>query len=102
MSDEYSYIEDLAGNASKGEWIAVGDWVETDDDEELDPCQCDLSSFGQRFEEEDKDHNKKTFSNAAYIAAAQPANVVEMVKEIRRLRKLLEKVKGVMSAVSLA
>lgn len=82
MKDDYTPLAVLARSAVGGTWIAVGPWVENERDDLVDPCRCDLSLDDDTPEEE-----KLQRATALYIAAAQPQNVLSMIREIRTLRK---------------
>ena len=83
MADDLTRLNQLANQATKGVWMAVGGWVENvrDDlpdivcaqwDEHRGPC----------------DSAQQIKRDAEYIAAAQPCVIKALIKELRALRKL--------------
>lgn len=84
MKDDLTYLSKLAEKATKGEWIAVGRWVENERD--------DLPDIVTNFHERGpNDGDKQMCADAEYIAAANPKTIRSMISEIRSLRKLLSK-----------
>ena len=54
-------------NHTKGQWIAVGAWVEHPDDDVADICTCNPEDMGQGYLERS---DKEIIANARLIAAA--------------------------------
>lgn len=81
MKDDYTYLFQLAKKATKGDWIAVGRWVENTRDDLPDIICCD----GDRGSDNDSDAQQ--CADANFIGAANPKMVMKMIQEIRQLRK---------------
>lgn len=79
MSDEFTDIVRLAKKATRGKWIAVGFQVENERDDLPDICNTNLDHIGCS--------KSQMIADADYIAAAQPKVVIEMIKELRHLRR---------------
>ena len=86
MSDDLTELYKAAKAATKGNWVAVGRWVENDGDNLPDICSCDISF--------DLFDDQNDVLNAQYIAAAQPKVVLGLIEEIRLLRKYIEGLKS--------
>lgn len=81
--DEFAHLEKCANNATKGRWVAVGTWVENENDSRPDIVRNPpLDSRGP------KDSEKQRKDDAKYIAAAQPTVIKKLIAEVRYLRGL--------------
>ncbi len=69
---------------TKGEWYAVGAWVEHGDDNTPDICNCDPVSMGQG----GKRSYEEIYANARLIAAA-PELLAELKFAVKLLRPLI-------------
>lgn len=78
MKDDYTYLFQLAKKATKGDWIAVGRWVENTRDD-LPDIVCPDSDRG--------DSDEQQCADANFIGAANPKTIMRMIREIRQLRK---------------
>lgn len=85
INDDLSYLEDCAKKATKGDWIAVGTWVENTNDN-----QPDIVCTPYDFDRGPRDNGKKREADAEYIAAAQPKVIKSLISHIRCLRLLLD------------
>ena len=84
MKDDLTHLNKLASSATKGQWIAVGAWVENCDDNLPDiVCAPILDERGPN------DSIDQRIADAEYIAAANPIAVKALISEIRRLRRRL-------------
>lgn len=82
--DHLTDLSNLAKAATQGGWIAVGTWVEN--------TRNDLPDIVVQSAREDRgpnDNEKRREADARYIAAANPSRVLELIAEIRELRRLL-------------
>jgi len=82
--DHLTDLSKLARAATRGGWIAVGTWVENTRD--------DLPDIVVQPASEDRgpnDDEKRREADARFIAAANPSRVLELIAEIRELRRLL-------------
>jgi len=78
MTDaELDALEAAAKSATPGPWKAVGQCVADSDRYVLANCNTNFSK-GQ------------VVSNAAYIAAANPAAILELIAELRQARAIVE------------
>lgn len=93
MSDDYTYLYNLAKKATKGQWHAVGYHVENERDDLPDICRVD-DVAGRENPDENDDHDKQMCIDAEYIAAAQPKQILDMITEIRSLRKIIDNARG--------
>ena len=84
MEDDLTYIEGFAKKATKGEWIAVGTWVENTKYDLPDIVCCPHD-----FDRGPRDGFKQREIDALYIAAVQPKRVLELIHELRALRKIV-------------
>ena len=87
-------LRELALAATPGPWVRVdppwgqSDWVVATSSPSGDPhggtsvCDCDM--LIDRADTDDRSHE-----NAAFIAAANPATVIAMIDEIRRLKRTI-------------
>jgi len=82
VKDDLTYLSKLAEKATKGEWIAVGTWVENVRDDLPDIVTAN-------HERGPNDSRSQMSADASYIAAANPQVVIGMIREIRALRRLL-------------
>jgi len=74
----------IARKATKGNWIAVGRWVENDRDDLPDVVICD----GERGS--DKDSYRQQCADAEHIACFNPKFVLKLLDELQWLRSTLE------------
>ena len=82
--DHLTDLSNLAKAATQGGWIAVGTWVEN--------TRNDLPDIVVQSASEDRgpnDNEKRRKADARFIAAANPSRVLELIAEIRELRRLL-------------
>ena len=82
--DHLTDLSNLAKAATQGGWIAVGTWVEN--------TRNDLPDIVVQSASEDRgpnDNEKRREADARFIAAANPCRVLELIAEIRELRRLL-------------
>lgn len=82
--DHLTDLSNLAKAATQGGWIAVGTWVEN--------TRNDLPDIVVQSAREDRgpnDNEKRREADARFIAAANPSRVLELIAEIRELRRLL-------------
>ncbi len=84
MEGDLTYIESLAKKATKGQWIAVGSWVENTSD-----SLPDIVCTPHDFDRGPRDSLKQREMDALYIAAAQPKLILELIQELRALRRIV-------------
>ena len=82
MKDDLTELLQHANKATKGNWVAVGLWVENEDDNLVDICEAGSEDVPMK-----RDKYDIHSANAAYIAAAQPKVIKALIREIRALRK---------------
>lgn len=88
---ELGKLRKLAKAATKGNWIAVGYWVENERDDLKDICDCAPNG---------NEEGGSVVADAQYIAAAQPSTVLWLIEEIEyRTRKAQEHHDGAMGAI---
>ena len=82
MKDYLTELLQHANKATKGNWVAVGLWVENEDDNLPDICEAGSEDVPMEPHKYDIH-----CANAIYIAAAQPKVIKALIREIRALRK---------------
>ena len=86
MKDDLTYIENCARKATKGQWIAVGSWVENTKDN-----RPDIVCTPHDFDRGPRDSPKQRERDALYIAAAQPKAIMTLISQLRLTRAALTK-----------
>lgn len=77
-NDDLTFLYNAARKATKGNWIQVGAVVENDNDNLKDICDCRPHA---------NENWKDAENDSAFIAAANPKVVLELIREIRLLRE---------------
>ncbi|MGS0982015.1 MULTISPECIES: ead/Ea22-like family protein [Burkholderia] len=74
ITSNYDALQAAAEKATKGNWINVGAWVENEDDDLKDICDCRPNGS------EDYDQASR---DAAFIALAHPDTILRLLSELR-------------------
>ncbi len=72
ITSNYDALQAAAQKATKGSWINVGAWVENEDDDLKDICDCRPNG--------NEDYEQATL-DAAYIALANPDTILRLLLE---------------------